>query len=56
MKNLKQAAKEDFKIGVTLITKEGYEFTIKRKYDEGVWETGEKVVFESEARHYRVIM
>lgn len=60
MKNFRQATKEDFKVGATLITSEGYGFTIMRKYDEGTWEArgtegqGEKVVFENEARFYKV--
>ena len=45
---------EDFKIGTTLITSEGYEFTLRRKYDEGIWESNEKCHFEGEARFYKV--
>ena len=54
------ATKKDFKIGVTLITSEGYGFTILRNYSEGIWEArgtegqGEKVLFENEARFYQV--
>ncbi len=52
------ATTADFKEGTILITSEGYEFTIKTKYDEGTWEAGNergaKVVFESEARFYTV--
>jgi nitrogen fixation protein FixH len=50
----------DFKEGTTLITSEDYGFTIKRKYSDGVWEArgtegqGEKCVFDSEARFYKV--
>lgn len=55
---MKTATKEDFKIGTTLVMKEGWEFTIYNKYDEGVWEarseSGSKVVFESDAIHYTI--
>ena len=60
MKALKQATAADFKVGVTLVSPQGYSFTILRKYDEGVWEArgtegqGEKCVFEGEARHYQI--
>lgn len=51
------ATKKDFLIGAELISKNGdYEFTILKKYDDGVWEArgkgGDKVIFESEAEHY----
>lgn len=57
--NLRTATLEDFKVGTKLITKQGgYEFTITRKYDDGIWEarsrSGEKCVFESECQHYQV--
>lgn len=57
---LRTATVEDFKVGTTLITSEGYGFSILRKYDEGVWEArgtegqGDKCVFDIEARFYRV--
>ena len=58
MTNLRVATVSDFKVGTILITSEGWEFRIMRKYDEGVWEargvSGDKVVFENEARHYKV--
>ena len=58
MKNLRKATIEDFKVGITLITSEGYEFTITSKYDDGIWEargvSGSKCVFENEARFYKV--
>lgn len=58
MSNAKTATAEDFKIGTTLVTSEGYEFTIYAKYDNGIWEarsrSGSKCVFESEARFYKV--
>lgn len=56
--SLRVATKEDFKPGITLVTSEGYSFTISSKYDEGVWESravgGGKVLFECEAKFYRV--
>lgn len=60
MANLRVATVEDFKTGTTLITSEGYGFTILRKYDSGIWEArgtegqGDKCVYEHEARFYRV--
>lgn len=58
MKNLRTATKADFKVGTTLITSEGYRFTISSKYGEGIWETrsegGGKCVFENEAQFYKV--
>jgi hypothetical protein len=55
MKTLRTATTEDFKIGTTLIAKSGgWEFTLRRKYDEGIWECKDKVHFESEAKHYNV--
>lgn len=60
MKNLRTATVEDFKVGTTLITSEGYEFTIKSKYSEGTWEAkgslgqGIKCIYEDEARIYKV--
>jgi len=48
----------DFKEGATLITSEGYEFTITDKYTDGIWNArgdgGAKVVFETEAGFYTV--
>lgn len=54
MENLRTATKKDFKAGTTLITSEGYEFTLRRKYSEGIWESNEKCHFESEAKIYKV--
>ena len=51
---LRTATEEDFKVGTTLIDSEGYEHTIREKYDEGIWNTRGKVVFENEARFYQV--
>ena len=48
------ATKEDFKVGTTLVTSEGYDFTLRRKYDEGIWECNDRVHFENEARFYKV--
>ena len=56
MTTLRTATKEDFKTGTTLITKEGYEFTLRNKYNEGIWESKEKVHFENEAKFYRVAL
>lgn len=54
-KQLRTATKEDFKVGVTLIAKTGgWEFTLRRKYDEGTWECNGRVHFESEAKFYNV--
>ena len=60
MKGQRQATVADFKEGTTLYTTEGYGFQILRKYDAGIWEArgtegqGEKVVYEGDARHYKV--
>lgn len=55
MQNLRRATASDFKIGTVLYTKEGYKFSINEHYDEGIWNTRQgAVVFESEAKHYRV--
>lgn len=60
MTNLRTATTNDFKIGTTLITDEGYKFIITEKYDDGIWNArgtqgqGEKCVFEHEAKYYRV--
>lgn len=56
---MKTASKQDFKIGAKLVCKtEGWEFTILRNYDDGVWEArgeaGDKCVFECEASCYYV--
>ena len=55
MTNLRTATIEDFKIGTTLITKiGGWEFTLRRKYDEGIWESNQKCHFECYAKSYNV--
>ena len=58
MKNLRQATEADFKIGTTLITQEGYEFTIYNKYDANIFEarstSGSRCVFVGDARFYKV--
>lgn len=58
MKNLRQATESDFKIGTTLITSDGYEFTIYSHYSEGIFEarssSGCKCLFSGEARFYKV--
>lgn len=52
---LREATAEDFKVGTTLIMKNGgWRFTIVREYAEGIWECGKKVHFTNEARHYNV--
>ncbi len=57
---MKTATASDFKVGTTLITSEGYSFTILRNYANGIWEArgtegqGDKCVFEDEARFYKV--
>ena len=48
------ATKADFKVGTTLITSEGYEFTLRREYAEGIFESTQKVHFTSEAKFYQV--
>jgi hypothetical protein len=52
---MKTAVASDFKVGATFKDKaEGWEFTIIRKYDQGIWEarlaSGDKCVFENEAK------
>ena len=52
------ATAQDFKVGNTLITSEGHEFTITDFYGNGMWNarsrSGSKVVFEDEARFYKI--
>jgi len=54
----KTATTEDFKVGTTLVTVEGFEFTITSKYDDGIWEArgrrGSMCVFENEAKFYTI--
>lgn len=55
MSVLKVATKEDFKVGAVLVCiVEGWEFTLTAKYDDGIWEARQKVVFESDANCYYV--
>lgn len=55
MSVLKVATKEDFKIGAVLVCiVEGWEFTLTAKYDDGIWEARQTVVFETEANCYYV--
>lgn len=55
MKITRQATKADFRVGTTLITGEGFEFTITEHYTEGIWNTNKpRVVMESEAQFYNV--
>ena len=55
MSVLKVATKEDFKVGAVLVCiAGGSEFTLTAKYDDGIWEARQKVVFESEANCYYV--
>jgi hypothetical protein len=57
---LREATKDDFKVGVTLYTSEGYGFTLLRPYTQSIWEArgtegqGDKCIYESEARFYKV--
>lgn len=62
MKNkFRTATAQDFKVGTTLFTSEGYGFTIISKYDNSIWNArgtegqGDKVIFEDEARFYKII-
>lgn len=55
MSNLRVATKEDFKVGAVLVCiVEGWEMTLIHKYDDGIWETRQKAVFESEADCYYI--
>jgi hypothetical protein len=54
MKNLRISTVNDFKIGTTLISSEGFEFKLTNKYDNGIWECKKRVHFESEAKFYKV--
>jgi len=55
MSDLKVATKEDFKVGAVLVCiAEGWEFKLTAKYDDGIWETRQKVVFETDASCYYV--
>lgn len=57
---MRTATLDDFKVGTTLFTSEGYGFRIICKYGSGIWEArgtegqGDKVVFENEAKFYKV--
>ncbi len=52
--NTRIATKEDFKVGTTLIDSEGNEFTLRRKYCDGIWECNHRVHMEDEARFYKI--
>ncbi len=58
--SFRTATIRDYKRGTVLYTSEGYGFRILDKYDDGVWEArgtdgqGDKVVYENEARFYKV--
>ena len=62
MTKIRTAKISDFKVGATLITSEGYEFILEDLYQGigGIWNArgtqgqGGKVLFESEARHYKI--
>ena len=55
MSVLKVATKEDFKVGAVLVCiVEGWEFTLTAKYDDGIWEARQTVVFETDASCYYV--
>jgi hypothetical protein len=56
MKNLRTATANDFTIGTTLTTSEGFEFKLVKKVQNGIWESKQKVHFESEARFYKVAL
>lgn len=50
----RQATIEDFKVGTVLIDSEGNRHAIRQKYDNGIWETNEKCVFEIDAQYYKI--
>ena len=58
--SLRCAAVSDFNTGTELFTSEGYSFRLLSKYADGIWEArgadgqGDKLIYEDEARHYRV--
>ena len=63
MTETRTATTKDFYTGNTLINREGIEFHIQDKYDDGIWNArvwsrdrhvGDKVVFEGEAKFYTV--
>ena len=56
MKNLRTATVNDFKVGTTLISSEGFEFKLINKYDNGVWECKKRVHMELEAKFYKVAL
>jgi hypothetical protein len=54
-KQYRTATAEDFKPGTKLITSEGYEFIIREKYADGIFNCmGSNVVFTNEARFFRI--
>ena len=63
MNETRVATKEDFYTGNKLYNKEGIEFYIQDKYDDGIWNArvwqgsrhvGDKIVFEGESNFYEV--
>lgn len=56
----RKAVFSDFRVGVTVYTREGYGFRIIDMYDTGMWLArgtdgqGEKILFDSEAEIYTV--
>lgn len=49
-----KAKAKDFAPGLALRDKEGNIFVLREKYDEGIWESTEKLIFENEAHHYTI--
>ena len=51
---IRKATEKDFKAGTTIIDSDGNKFTLRQKYDDGIWECNHRVHFEDEAKHYFV--
>lgn len=54
-KQFRVATVADLKPRAVIYTKDGYDFTIEEKYQDGIWNTTKcKVIFEGEIHHYLV--
>lgn len=60
MKNSRTATLADFIVGARLTNSEGYDFIIRQKNDNGIWEArgcngqGMVCIFENEAKFYTI--
>ena len=54
MRTIRTATEKDFKVGTVLIDSEGNRHGIRAKYAPGIWECNQHVVFENEAKFYKI--